>query len=70
MDTLKNAAIYAMFALSVIANLSAMIWSSSLNLGGAQGRYLFGCEVPIIALTISGLLCLKKFGGKLVVSFV
>ena len=72
--TPKYVSIYLIFLLSILVTLAAMIWSSSLNLGGAQGRYLFGCEVPIVALTMSGLLCFnnlrKGLGNKLVVSFV
>jgi 4-amino-4-deoxy-L-arabinose transferase-like glycosyltransferase len=71
LEILKYGAIYKMFALSIIINLAAMIWSSSLNLGGAQGRYLFANELPIFALTISGLLSLSgKCSKKLLWGFL
>ncbi|HEY9684056.1 MAG TPA: hypothetical protein V6C86_20910 [Oculatellaceae cyanobacterium] len=71
LEKLKYVAIYSVFAIALIATLAAMIWSSSLNLGGPQGRYLFGCEVPIVAMTVSGLMALsKKHGEKIVLSFV
>jgi 4-amino-4-deoxy-L-arabinose transferase-like glycosyltransferase len=71
LDKLKYVAIYSVFVIALLANLGAMIWSTSLNLGGAQGRYLFGCEVPIIALTVSGLMALsKRHGEKIVLSFL
>ena len=68
---LKVGAIYLTFFIALAVNLSAMIWSSSLNLGGAQGRYLFACEVPIVALTIGGLQSLSlKHGTGFVNAFV
>ena len=71
MAELKLLAINATFFISILINISAMVWSSSLNLGGAQGRYLFANEVPIIALTISGLLSFgKKFGRGFLLTFI
>jgi hypothetical protein len=68
---LQRPAVYLVFGLAIVINLAAMIWSSSLNLGGAQGRYLFACEIPIIALTLSGLRALyPSKGTALVGSFV
>ena len=72
LELLKYAAIYKMFAISIIINLAAMIWSSSLNLGGAQGRYLFCNELPVFALTIGGFTAFKrkKFGKRLLLTFL
>jgi hypothetical protein len=60
LEKLQYVAIYKMFALSIIINLAAIVWSESINLGGAQGRYLFVNELPIFALTISGIMALKE----------
>ncbi|HEY9792404.1 MAG TPA: hypothetical protein V6D22_18525 [Candidatus Obscuribacterales bacterium] len=58
-------------ALTIVANLCAMIWASTGNLGGPQGRYLFTSEVPIAALMLLGLYKLGgKHGSKVVFSFV
>ncbi|HEY9713440.1 MAG TPA: glycosyltransferase family 39 protein [Chroococcales cyanobacterium] len=64
-------AIWWTFATCCIFNIGAMIWASTINLGGAQGRYLFPSEAPLMALLVAGL---KNVGGKagriLVVSLV
>lgn len=71
LEKLKYAAIYKMFAVSIIINMAAMVWSTSLNLGGAQGRYLFANELPIFALTIGGLLAFKeKYREPLIKAFL
>lgn len=52
-------------------NLAAMIWASTGNLGGPQGRYLFCSELPIVALLLAGLDRLGgRFGDRLVLTFV
>jgi 4-amino-4-deoxy-L-arabinose transferase-like glycosyltransferase len=71
LERLKYSAIYKMFAISLFINFAAMIWSTSINLGGAQGRYLFCNELPIFALTIGGLAAFKKeLSKKLLWSFL
>lgn len=70
-QALDTAVIISTFIICLLANILAMIWSSSLNLGGPQGRYLFGCEVPILSLIVWGLLSVSsRFGQWLVVSLV
>ena len=41
-------------ALTVLINLTSMVWASVYNLGGPQGRYLFTSEIPVMALLIGG----------------
>jgi hypothetical protein len=48
-------------ALTVVLNLAAMIWASTKNLGGPQGRYLFPSEIPVIALLLLGM---SGFGSR------
>jgi hypothetical protein len=68
---LEYAMILCTFAVCLVVNLAAMVYSASKSLGGLQGRYLFSSEVPILALIIAGLLALSaKYGKWLVVSFV
>jgi hypothetical protein len=57
---LREIAVYCMFAICIGISLAAMIWSSSQNLGGAQGRYLFPCELAIIAFLVAGIMCLPR----------
>jgi hypothetical protein len=52
---------WACLTLTVVVNLAAMIWASTGNLGGPQGRYLFTSEVPVMALLLIGL---YRLGGK------
>jgi hypothetical protein len=54
-----------------VLNLLAMLWASTGNLGGPQGRYLFCSELPVVALLIAGLnLIGGKHGTNVVLSFV
>jgi hypothetical protein len=52
-DRLKQ--IWAVLSATLIANLLAMVYASSTNLGGGQGRYLFPSEIPIICIMVNGL---------------
>lgn len=62
---------WASLALSVLINISAMLWASTTNLGGPQGRYLFTSEIPVLALLLGGMNQLSvRFGKKIVVAFV
>ena len=47
-------AVVLMSAIGLIVNLGSMVWAASVNLGLAQGRYLFGVDVPIFLLIIYG----------------
>jgi hypothetical protein len=71
-ETLKACVNWSCLFLVVLINLGAMIWASTGNLGGPQGRYLFTSEVPVAALLIAGLDQLggQKFGRRLVVAFL
>lgn len=60
-EKLRLACILAMFIIAVLVNISSMVWAASVNLGLAQGRYLFGVETPILLLMIYGL---SAFGEK------
>ncbi|HEY9756476.1 MAG TPA: hypothetical protein V6C97_15015 [Oculatellaceae cyanobacterium] len=51
---LKTLALLCTCLLCLAVNLASMIWAASVNLGLAQGRYLFGAEVPIMLLIIYG----------------
>jgi hypothetical protein len=63
--------IWACMTLTVLLNLTAMIWASTKNLGGPQGRYLFPSEIPVMALLLLGM---NRFGNRwsrvLVLSFI
>lgn len=58
--------------LSLIAliNLASMIWASTQNLGGPQGRYLFNSELPVMALMLAGLNKPAGVGDRLVIVFL
>jgi hypothetical protein len=57
--------------LTVVLNLAAMIWASTKNLGGPQGRYLFPSEIPVMALLLFGVSRVCKRGSRvLVLSFL
>ncbi|MBX9938188.1 MAG: hypothetical protein K2Y32_02995 [Candidatus Obscuribacterales bacterium] len=62
-DGLKQ--IWAVLAATLIANLLAMVYASSTNLGGGQGRYLFPSEIPIICIMVNGLPSLIGQGSTL-----
>ena len=66
--TRVSTAVWLTLAFSVAVNLTAMIFASSTNLGGPQGRYLFTSEIPVLALTVAGLARLGKSGGYWLVS--
>jgi 4-amino-4-deoxy-L-arabinose transferase-like glycosyltransferase len=51
-------------------NFAALIIGASMNLGGAQGRYLFPSEAALLALLIAGLAKLGKFGPFAVAALV
>jgi hypothetical protein len=65
-----NFAIWSMLTLVLVTNLAAMIWASTSNLGGPQGRYLFPSEIPIMALMVAGLSRFGKAGDAVVISFL
>jgi hypothetical protein len=51
----KKIATWLVLATCFLSNISMMIYASTKNLGGAQGRYLFPSEIPIMALILGGL---------------
>ena len=51
----KQAAIWAILTVTLLANIMAMIYASTVNLGGGQGRYLFPSEIPIMCLIVQGI---------------
>ncbi len=55
-----------------VANLLAMVWASTVNLGGPQGRYLMTSEIPIAALIVGGIYGCggEKLRNRLVVAFL
>ena len=62
---------WASLGLCVLINVSAMLWASTTNLGGPQGRYLFTSEVPVLALLVAGLNQLhQRWGKRLVMGFI
>ncbi len=48
-------AIWLTQAVCLLTNLSLMIWASTGNVGGPQGRYLFTSEIPFLAVMVLGL---------------
>jgi len=62
---------WIMMVLCLVINFGAMVWASTANLGGPQGRYLFSSEIPIAALILAGLSAVTgKMGEKLAIAFV
>jgi hypothetical protein len=61
---------WSSLVLIVIINLMAMIWASTVNLGGPQGRYLLISEIPVLAIIIVGLNKLSKGNNILIGSFI
>jgi 4-amino-4-deoxy-L-arabinose transferase-like glycosyltransferase len=55
-------AIWLTLAACCFTNFAALTIGASMNLGGAQGRYLFPSEAALVALLIAGLARLGKFG--------
>lgn len=56
--------VWLMLLLCCCLNLTAMIWASTGNLGGPQGRYFFISEIPICVLLLAGLSRLGPKTGK------
>jgi hypothetical protein len=67
----RRLAVWLLLALCLIFNLAGMVYASTENLGGPQGRYLFVSEVPVFALSLQGLSAAgPKAGRKLVIGLV
>lgn len=60
-QTIVAALSWGSLALTLIINITSMIWASVYNYGGPQGRYLISSEIPIQALIIGGM---SLFGSK------
>ncbi|MBX9687729.1 MAG: hypothetical protein K2X27_13570 [Candidatus Obscuribacterales bacterium] len=56
---------WSCLGLTVLINISSMIWASVYNLGGPQGRYLITSEIPIMALLIGGFSLFGKSIGRI-----
>ncbi|MBS1955344.1 MAG: glycosyltransferase family 39 protein [Cyanobacteria bacterium SZAS-4] len=69
-ERLTAPAIWCMFAILVFVNIAAMVVGASMNLGGAQGRYLLPSEIALLALLVGGLSKLGKIGNYLVIGLV
>lgn len=64
-------AVWLTVAVCFLANLAAMVWASTVNLGGPQGRYLMTSEIPIAALIAGGLYrCHEKLRDRLILAFI
>lgn len=63
-------AMWALMAVSFLANVYAMIYAASVNLGGPQGRYLFATELASMAILLAGMRTYGKAGNVMVVSFI
>lgn len=50
----RTVIIWVSLLLTYVINIVSMIWASTKNLGGPQGRYLITSEIPIMALIIGG----------------
>ena len=67
--------VWLIMFISIATNCAAMIYASTLNLGGPQGRYFFTSEIPLIAFLILGLSSLgekikgEKLGKQFVLGF-
>lgn len=57
----KTKAVWTVLVLCLLFNLAGMVYASTENLGGPQGRYLFVCEIPFAAILLGGL---AKLGPK------
>jgi Dolichyl-phosphate-mannose-protein mannosyltransferase len=69
-EKLAIPAVWLVFFLCSFINVAAIVFGASMNLGGAQGRYLLPSEVALMALLIGGLSRLGKFGKYVVLSLV
>lgn len=54
-ENLVGLSVWTMLALCCLFNLAGMIYASTENLGGPQGRYMLISEIPVMALIVSGL---------------
>ncbi len=53
-------ALWLTMAVCLGTNILAMIYASTVNLGGGQGRYLFPSEIPIMSIIVAGLIALPQ----------
>jgi 4-amino-4-deoxy-L-arabinose transferase-like glycosyltransferase len=63
-------AIWTMLTVAFLANVYAMIYAASVNLGGPQGRYLFATELPAMALLLAGMRVYGKAGRVMAIGLV
>lgn len=61
----KDIAIWIMMLSCCLINIAGMVFASTTNLGGPQGRYFFVSEIPFLALLIEGLARLGEKSGRL-----
>lgn len=62
--------VWLLMALCLISNLAGMVYASTENLGGPQGRYLFVSEIPAIVLTLAGLSAAGPSVGRKLVALL
>ncbi len=53
-DDARKILCWVFLTLVLVINIASMIWASTKNLGGPQGRYLVTSELPVMALIIGG----------------
>ena len=63
-------AIWTMMFIVFAANVFAMVYAASVNLGGPQGRYLFATELPVMALLLAGMQAYGKAGRVMAIGFI
>lgn len=54
-DTYKVGALWLIVVISIVLNCFGLVYGATQNLGGPQGRYLFGSEIPFMLVILSGL---------------
>lgn len=59
-----RSALWLTMTICLCANILAMIYASTVNLGGGQGRYLFPSEIPIMSIIVAGLSTLPPLWKK------
>lgn len=61
---------WAVLGATLVGNIMAMVYASTVNLGGGQGRYLFPSEIPIMSLLVAGLHLTGNWRKPLLLSLV
>lgn len=69
-ENLARAYTWAVLGTTLIGNIMAMVYASTVNLGGGQGRYLFPSEIPIMSILVAGLNLTGNWKKPLVLSLI